>query len=44
VGYSFAFGRRNAFFGTFNYAAMNFTGLDNFYGENADPVVGSTVP
>jgi Amt family ammonium transporter len=44
VGYSFAFGPGNAFFGSFNYAAMHFIGLDNLYGENPDPVVGSTVP
>jgi Amt family ammonium transporter len=43
-GYSFAFGPGNAYFGTFNYAAMRFFGLSNFFGEEPDKLVGSTIP
>jgi Amt family ammonium transporter len=44
VGYSFTFGPGNSAFGSFNYAAFRFISLDNFYGENVDQLIGSTVP
>jgi Amt family ammonium transporter len=43
-GYSFAFGPGNSVFGSFNYAALRFIGLDNLYGEDVDKLVGSTIP
>ncbi|CAF3963784.1 unnamed protein product [Rotaria sp. Silwood1] len=43
-GYSFAFGPGNSVFGSFNYAALRSFGLNNFYGENSDPMNSLTIP
>ncbi|CAF3856934.1 unnamed protein product [Rotaria magnacalcarata] len=43
-GYSFTFGPGNSVFGSFNNAVLRSIGLNNFYGENSDPINALTIP